>query len=535
MGVVYRARDTETEREVALKILAPTLASNPVALERFRREARQGVKLRHENLVSIYELGEATEIYFLAQEFVEGVDLHEYITQNGGLDPDEARELLTQAARALDYLHRQRVVHRDIKPANFLLTHVNDKVILKLTDLGLAREARDEDFRVTRTGNTVGTIDYMAPEQARDSSFADIRSDIYSLGCTFYHMLAGQPPFPDGGLTERLYKHIELEPPDVREFNPQIPPGLVFILKRMLAKKPQDRYQSPAEILDDLFRLDRGDTPSPALNAAAAVKEEALRLQDETERPQRETGPGQGWRDAPTQITIRARPDGFSEMPVEPDGADSPAVPPAANPEHSRIAAVQFVHAQQCIGIGNYDYAIHLLLSCSKLHPGNLIYRQILRHMEEKQAQRGSRRRWFGWITTLALKAKLKAARKSREYVKVLERGEDILALRPNDVSTQLDMAEAAERLGFGSVALWLLEHVWGKKKNSLTVNRALARLYEKQGYYRQAAAVWKLVLKKNPTDPEAYHKTNDLAARDTIVRGRYQQLVQNKVGTKLQ
>src|SRR5262249_38992532 len=213
MGAVYKARDVDLDRDVALKVLPPETAANPTALERFRREARNAAKLRHENIVTIYEFGECQGTWFLALEYVQGIDLHDYIDRKGKLDPEEARRITIQAALALQHAYQQGIVHRDIKPSNFLVTRKNERLVVKMTDLGLSREARNDDYRVTRTGTTVGTVDYMAPEQARDSSKADTRSDIYSLGCTFYHMLAGQPPFNEGGLTERLYKHVQDEPP----------------------------------------------------------------------------------------------------------------------------------------------------------------------------------------------------------------------------------------------------------------------------------------------------------------------------------
>src|SRR5262249_6548920 len=155
-----------------------------------------------------------------------------HIHRKGQLDPHESLLLLTQAVQALDHLHQQRMVHRDIKPSNFLITQDNGQPLVKLTDLGLARIVDDAAFRVTRDGSTVGTIDYMAPEQARDSGLADIRSDIYSLGCTLYHMLAGKPPFGDGGLAERLYKHLHVEPLDIRHSSPQVSPALASVLRR---------------------------------------------------------------------------------------------------------------------------------------------------------------------------------------------------------------------------------------------------------------------------------------------------------------
>jgi eukaryotic-like serine/threonine-protein kinase len=257
MGAVYKARDVELRREVALKILPPELAAKPALLERFKREAIHAARLRHENIVTLFECGEVGGTHYLALEFVQGIDLGDYIDRNGKLDPEEARIISLQAARALDHAHHQGIIHRDIKPSNFLLSRPKGGLLVKMTDFGLARVAGDEDFRVTRAGTTVGTIDYISPEQARDSALADIRSDLYSLGCTLFHMLAGRAPFADGGLTERLYKHIEEKPPNVLDFNPRVSPELCAVLYKLLAKKPEDRYQTPAELLDDLLHLDR--------------------------------------------------------------------------------------------------------------------------------------------------------------------------------------------------------------------------------------------------------------------------------------
>jgi serine/threonine protein kinase len=253
MGVVVKARDPSLNREVALKILPPEMAANPVMVQRFGQEARHAAKLRHENIVSVYDFVEDKGTFCLVLEFVDGIDLHEYINRKKKLDPEEARQITIQAAKALYHAHKHGIVHRDIKPSNFLLTRKKGKLIVKLADFGLAREENDEEFKMTRSGTTVGTVDYMAPEQARNSRMADIRSDIYSLGCTLFHMLTGQAPFPEGGLTERLYKHVECVPPDVRDFNPKVPGGLLAILGRMLNKKPEDRYQTPKDLLMELM------------------------------------------------------------------------------------------------------------------------------------------------------------------------------------------------------------------------------------------------------------------------------------------
>ena len=161
---------------------------------------------------------------------VEGIDLYDYIEGKGQLAPEESRRILVQAVKALDYAYQQGIIHRDIKPSNFLLTRDRDRMRVKLTDMGLALNSREEEFRVTCAGSTVGTIDYLSPEQARNSAEADIRSDIYSLGCTFYHMLAGNPPFSEGGLGERILKHMQEEPPDIRQFNPHVSEEMWLLL-----------------------------------------------------------------------------------------------------------------------------------------------------------------------------------------------------------------------------------------------------------------------------------------------------------------
>jgi serine/threonine-protein kinase len=256
MGTVYRALDTESGQEVALKVINARQAARSDALQRFHREAHNAAQLRHENIVTVYEVGEYKDIIYLAMEFIDGIDLHDHITRKGQLDVEEARLITFQAARALHHAHKRGVIHRDIKPSNFLLTRQNGRLIVKLTDLGLSRKTSDEEFRVTREGFTVGTIDYISPEQARDSASADIRSDIYSLGCSLYHMLTGQPPFPEGGLAERIYKHMEVPPADVRDVRPDVPAGMWSVLKKMLAKKPEDRFQTPKELLSALGRLE---------------------------------------------------------------------------------------------------------------------------------------------------------------------------------------------------------------------------------------------------------------------------------------
>jgi eukaryotic-like serine/threonine-protein kinase len=253
MGAVYQAFDIEAQRQVALKVLAPDMAANPKMCERFRREANAVAKLRHDNIVALYEFGEAAETYFLALEFVDGIDLLEHIRRHGKMRSELVRELLKQAVKALAHAHSQGLVHRDIKPSNFLLAEKDSQPILKLTDLGLAWDPREGEIRPARDGITLGTVDYISPEQAQDSARADVRSDIYSLGCTFYHLLTGQAPFHEGSPIERLTRHLSTLAPDIRTLAPDVPDDLVHIIQRAMRKKPEDRYQTPLDLLRDLL------------------------------------------------------------------------------------------------------------------------------------------------------------------------------------------------------------------------------------------------------------------------------------------
>src|SRR5690348_4119440 len=195
---------------------------------------------------------------------------------------------------------------------------------------------------------------------------------------------------------------------------------------------------------------------------------------------------------------------------------------PPPNPEHRRIAAGQFERANQVVATGNYDYGIRLLLSCCKLDPANLIYRQALRRTEKAKYRNNLRGSWFAWLTAWSVRARMKAALRARDYLKVLEHGERILTRNPWDVGAQMDMADAAEVLGLLDLAIWNLEQARQKQAFDVRLNRALAHLYEKRGNFTQAIALWELIRKVKPSDTEAQHKIKDLAADDTIARGQY-------------
>ena len=248
MGRVYLARDTRLNRLVALKILAPERMNNPRAIARFQREARVGAQLQHENLVRIYDFGESSGRYFLVMEYIEGKTVGGLITAQGAMPAPTAARLTRQIALGLEHAHRKGLIHRDVNPYNVLVTHEG---IAKLADLGLAIDLAEEE-RVTRDGATVGTFDYVAPEQARHSHAADIRSDIYSLGCTIYHMISGQVPFPSPSLPEKLFAHQAVEPEPLGQLVPGVPPGLVEVIQRMMRKLPEDRYATPLQVAQAL-------------------------------------------------------------------------------------------------------------------------------------------------------------------------------------------------------------------------------------------------------------------------------------------
>jgi serine/threonine protein kinase len=253
MAAVIRANDLQLGRVVALKVLPPEMAVDPENVARFKAEARAAARLDHENIARVYFCGEDQGLHFIAFEYVEGIDLRTWLTQNGVLTPEQAVTFMLQIAAGLAHAAERGVVHRDVKPSNILITKEGRA---KIVDMGLARQT-DVAGGVTQSGVTLGTFDYISPEQAIDPRAADIRSDIYSLGCTFYHMLTGQPPVPEGTAAKKLHHHQQIEPLDPREFNRALPDELAAILARMMAKDPKDRYQTPAHLVQHLLQVAR--------------------------------------------------------------------------------------------------------------------------------------------------------------------------------------------------------------------------------------------------------------------------------------
>jgi eukaryotic-like serine/threonine-protein kinase len=246
MSSVFRAVHEETGNEVALKVLTRTLARNSTLLQRFMREARSAETLEHQNIVTIYDRGIDRGRHYLVLEYVAGGDFHEYIQRCGPLAVEEAITVVKSVASGLRYAAGRGLIHRDIKPSNILRTPAG---LVKIIDLGLALQNEFEDERVTREGTTVGTVDYMAPEQARDSRATSIQSDIYSLGCTFYYFLTGVAAYPGGDITDKLTRHARSPVPDVRDLRPEVPVAVSSITGRMMAKKAADRFASYDELI----------------------------------------------------------------------------------------------------------------------------------------------------------------------------------------------------------------------------------------------------------------------------------------------
>jgi len=251
MGAVFRGIDTSLERVVAIKVMSHDPA-DVETLKRFQNEAQSAARLDHDNIARVYFVGEDKGLNYIVFEFIEGVNIRDLVDHKGPLPIDEAISYTLQVAEALEHAAHRDVVHRDIKPSNILVTADGRA---KLVDMGLARlhqiQSSEEDL--TQSGVTLGTFDYISPEQARDPRSADVRSDLYSLGCTFYYMLTRSAPFPEGTVLQKLLSHSTDEPPDPREFRPDVDQRIVDILYKLMAKQPTDRFQRPSELISELL------------------------------------------------------------------------------------------------------------------------------------------------------------------------------------------------------------------------------------------------------------------------------------------
>jgi formylglycine-generating enzyme required for sulfatase activity/WD40 repeat protein len=248
MGMVFKAEHILMKRIVALKVISRSLTATPEMVGRFRREIEAAARLSHPNIVAAYDAEQAGETHLLVMEFIEGTDLGQLVKKLGRLSVANACACIRQAALGLQHAHEHRLIHRDIKPHNLMLTKEGR---IKILDFGLARFLRENSepsLGETAFGTALGTPDYMAPEQASDSHEVDIRADIYSLGCSLYHLLSGQVPFPGGSLFDKMLSHVREKPRSLGQLCSDLPVGLETIVAKMMAKDPLDRYQTPAEV-----------------------------------------------------------------------------------------------------------------------------------------------------------------------------------------------------------------------------------------------------------------------------------------------
>jgi WD40 repeat protein/serine/threonine protein kinase len=344
MGQVLKARHRRMKRTVALKVLAPQFVDSADAVKRFHHEVEAAARLIHPNIVTAFDAGEHSGMHYLVMEYVEGQDLGNIVKEQGLLPVEQAVDCVIQAARGLEYAHRQGIIHRDIKPANLLLTLTDQpsaisrvltssptakgrreaesppamnqttpspsagegrgegespqsitgsslppqSQVIKILDMGLARLDRDREDdpdieRLTSTGQMMGTCDYMAPEQAEDTHGVDHRSDIYSLACTLYRLLTGQAPYRRSSVMKVLMAHIEAPIPSLTEARPEVPQELEHVFQKMMAKVPDDRYQSMAEVIQALESCPLA-TPKAEPDTQAEVAEKTQRVQPPARR-----------------------------------------------------------------------------------------------------------------------------------------------------------------------------------------------------------------------------------------------------------
>jgi len=283
MATVLKARDTELGREVALKILPPESAKDADAVARFKLEARSAAKLDHEYVARVFSCGEDRGLYFIAFEYVEGVNLRDEIQRLGTVPATDCVRYMSHLAAGLQHAADRGVVHRDVKPSNIIITPDGRA---KLIDMGLARQMdlHSVNGGVTQSGVTLGTFDYISPEQALDPRQADVRSDLYSLGCAFYHALTGRPPVPEGTAAKKLQAHQHEAPIDPRLLNPSVPDDVAIVLSKLMMKNPARRYQTPNELIGDLTTLSanwnlplEGSAIHPVLSSVSATQHSVLR------------------------------------------------------------------------------------------------------------------------------------------------------------------------------------------------------------------------------------------------------------------
>ena len=282
MGEVYLAEQLTMHRTVALKILHPKWADDEEFRKRFLLEARAAGKLSHVNLIQVFDVGKYQGKYYFSMEYIDGVTVEDLIRHDGNMPIEKAIDITVQVAQALKYLSTNDIVHRDIKPANIMMTRDGT---VKLGDFGFIQSVYDAELM--QEGTTIGTPDYISPEQARGERNLDVRSDIYSLGASLFHMLTGGTLF-SGSCSKVMRDHIDTSPPDISKLRKDLPKDLVRVVEKMVAKTPIDRYQTADELIADLelikIDLAAGDGKLPSsrsqiMNVISAEKDRIVQLE----------------------------------------------------------------------------------------------------------------------------------------------------------------------------------------------------------------------------------------------------------------
>lgn len=261
MSEVHLARDVRLHRDVAVKVLRADLARDPSFYLRFRREAQNAAALNHPSIVAVYDTGEAETptgpLPYIVMEYVDGVTLRDIVHTDGPLPPRRAIEIIADACQALNFSHQNGIIHRDVKPANIMISNTN---AVKVMDFGIARAIADSGNSVTQTAAVIGTAQYLSPEQARGDT-VDARSDVYSLGCVLYEILTGEPPFTGDSPVAVAYQHVREDPIPPSQRHDGISADLDAVVLKALAKNPDNRYQTAAEMRADLVRVHNGEPP----------------------------------------------------------------------------------------------------------------------------------------------------------------------------------------------------------------------------------------------------------------------------------
>jgi serine/threonine-protein kinase len=304
LSQVLRARHRETNSLFAIKMIRPEVFASPEGRTQFLQEVEAMARLDHPNVVQFCDADQHADTYYFAMEYVEGTDLGKVIRLSGALPVHEACDYVRQAALGLQHAYERNLIHRDIKPVNLFLTYQSEsksshnllaaagaaapagraarapiqlKPLIKILDWGLASLrspkglCRDSTIELIER-SVVGTADYLSPEQARNANAVDIRGDIYSLGCSLYYLLTGQAPFPDGSLMQKILAHQQAQPRPIDEFRTDVPAGVIAIVKRMMAKRPEDRFQTPASVALSLLSFTRQAQCAPSNGAPPTPK-----------------------------------------------------------------------------------------------------------------------------------------------------------------------------------------------------------------------------------------------------------------------